>query len=179
MGRQSVANPFHRQPLTSELVGGSIANWMELPWPVTHPAMLGAAVHQKFRETFPESSSDVAVAISYVPDLTRIDYEEPGRKPEGISRLQDDQWLKAIRRGLAPYVSVPANRDALYGRSTIDNWLLAQDGKTDQLQLTGDLFVLLDASACLGGVSWSIAEHAATAARRSYSGLGGQRTLEP
>jgi len=143
-----------------------------LPWPATKPATLDAAVHQRVRETFPESSSDVAVAISYVPDLMRISYEEPGPESEGLSGVDDDPWLKAIRRGLAPYVSVPGNCDALYGRSTLDNWLLAQDGKTDQLQLTGDRFVLLDASACLGGVSWSIAEQAATAAPRPYSGRG-------
>ncbi len=159
------------KPLVSELVGGAIANWLGLPWPTTAPAMLEEQVYNRFRERFPEAASNVAVAISYVQDLRRIEYQQPGPPQQGVYRLKDDPWLQSIRLGLTRYLSVPGNLEALYGRSTLDNWLLAQDGKIDQLQVLGDRFVLIDASASLGGISWSIAE-SRVIAPCPYSGWG-------
>jgi hypothetical protein len=177
---KSLRQPDADKALVSELVGGSIANWMRLPWPTTSPATLDGSVLDRFKQDFPRAASDRAVAIAYLPDLQPI--PRPQRPlltiAEALSqkpRLQEE--LAEERELLSKYLS-PANVAALYGRSTLDNWLLSQDGKSDQLQLVGDRFTLLDASASLGGISWSIFEQRMESSRdwpekgHSYSGKG-------
>jgi hypothetical protein len=165
---------LHRnKPLVSELVGGSIANWLQLPWPTTEPARLEGSAYDAFRTRFPDSRSNLAVAIRHVAGLTPVRYPSVDSSADFLVPLDKDPWLKAIRDTLTPYLALEDNMKAIYGRAILDNWLLAQDGKTDQLQLDGNRFVLLDASASLGGVSWSIAEsRVQSAAPVRYSGRG-------
>jgi hypothetical protein len=57
---KALRQPDADKALVSELVGGSIANWMGLPWPSTLPATLDGRVLDRFRQDFPRAGSDRA-----------------------------------------------------------------------------------------------------------------------
>jgi hypothetical protein len=115
--------PVNVGNLLSEVVVGSLARFLGVPWPRTSVVLVNDSVVLALKGTGLDVASPMAVGTSYIENLCDVD-----ERPEGVPFREHN--LRSFPKADAC--------SAFYGKAILDKWVGMLDQKYDQVKVTTD-----------------------------------------
>jgi len=104
--------------LFNEFVGGSLANWLGIPWPQTDLIELNQDTFDALARSGVTIESKYCAGTKYIDNLIQL-----GWPPRSTS----------IATYITGHFSSASNFNSFYGKCIFDNWVLLEDTKFDTL----------------------------------------------
>ena len=141
---KALRDSSRNKPPFNEFIGGSLANWLGIPWPQIDLIELNQDTFDALARSGVKIESKYCAGIKYVNNLKQIDCP-----PVGTSNGEH----------ISAEFGSTTNFDSFYGKCIFDNWILMRDIKYGSLFRTKDGNVLfMDASMAFNGSEWEIEE---------------------